>query len=138
MKFPIAIALISLSVGCQASQAADVSASDSDVPMSSLIASQNASYGVPAGAGDVGFTSFASMAAVQWSGLSELQLSDWFQIWTTMLSDSEGLSHNFVDSSGATVDLFALSPKDGFCVAFAMHMDGGAGHACVSGFLKSL
>ena len=131
-------ALISLAVGCQATEATDVSTSNSSIPMSSLIASQNASYGVPAGAGDVSFTSFAAMAAVQWSGLSELQLSDWFQIWTTMLSDSEGLSHNYVDPSGATVDLFALSPKDGYCVAFAMHMDGGAGHACVNGFMKSL
>ena len=112
--------------------------STSEAPMASMVASQSAGYAVPAGAGDVAFTTSASMAAVVWSQLTERQLADWHQIWTMAQRKVAPPIQCYTDASGTTVDLFSASPRDGFCVAFAQDSAGDLRDAGISGFLRSL
>lgn len=106
--------------------------------MASMLASQSAGYAVPAGAGDVAFTTSAAMGAVVWSQLTESQLAEWHQIWTATLTNPGRMTHCFKDSTGATVDLFEVSPLDGFCVAFALRAAAELKDPWITGFLRQL
>ncbi len=117
MKMRSTLGLVLLFVGCQTPAA-------NDVPIDALVASQAQTYVVPAGVGDTGFVTAASMAAIVWSGLTEDQLVDWFAVWESIQEAPDRPLAPYLDSSGASQDLFLASARDGFCVSFA-HMQMG-------------
>jgi hypothetical protein len=106
--------------------------------MASLIASQSTGYAVPAGAGDVSFTASKSLGAFAWSSLNETQLGDWANIWNLAKDDANCPIQTYTETSGASVDLFQLSPRAGFCVAFALREGGTLNDPGISACLLSL
>lgn len=85
---------------------------------STNLAALQASRAEPYGAPDLGvsLTVRASLAAVEWSQLSDEQLLAWARIWSEVRSDE--------DAARPRPEVFDRSPRDGFCVARALERTG--------------
>lgn len=116
-----------LALSCVLSSCALTPATDPDVGLAELQASQSRAYAVPA-VGDTQFTVHAAFAAVLWAELDADQLTSWAHTWHGVrdAEDRPTVYYDVRDADGRVrrTNLFDKSPKDGFCVAQALSMHG--------------
>ena len=109
--------------------------------LAALGASQATGYGVP-DIGDVGLTVVISLAATKWSRLTDDQLLAWASIWSAVRADDDrpfvGYEITDADESRSRLNLFDQSPRDGFCVAWALALGDGEVPVRVRSFLDGL
>ena len=114
---------------------------DGQTTLAALRASQATAYGVP-DIGDVGLTVRTSLAATKWSRLTDDQLLAWARIWSAVRAQDERpfVGYEIADADGSRVrlNLFDQSPRDGFCVAWALAPGDGEAPARVRSFLSGL